>query len=115
MDAKESFEYWLNNADFEAVRDEARQYANEVRRHLPVERAYIFGSYAKGTADNLSDVDVCFFLRDYGGKNRVEAGTLLLKIARPFRSYFEPLVFEASDIEANNPFVNEILHTGLEI
>jgi len=63
----------------------------------------------------LSDVDVCFFLRDYGGKERVDVGILLLKIACGYKAYFEPLVFETSEIELNNPFVNEILHTGLEL
>ena len=48
-------------ANIEAVIEEARRYANEVRRHLPVEKVYLFGSYAKGTADELSDVDVAFF------------------------------------------------------
>ena len=102
-------------ADFEAIKNEAKQYADEVRRHLPIDRALLFGSYAKGTADKLSDVDVCFILRDYGGRTRVDVSTVLLRIARPYQAYFEPLVFETSDIELNNPFVNEILNTGLEI
>jgi predicted nucleotidyltransferase len=82
---------------------------------LPVDKAYLFGSYAKGTADELSDVDVCFFLRDYGGKERIDVGSFLLRIACDYKAYFEPLVFETSEIELNNPFVNEILHTGLEL
>ncbi len=102
-------------ANIEAVREEARRYADEVRSQLPVDRAYLFGSYAKGTADELSDVDVCFFLRDYGGKERVDMGVRLLRIARDYKAYFEPLVFESAEIERNNPFVNEILRTGLEI
>ena len=102
-------------ADIEAVREEARRYADEVRRQLPVDKAFLFGSYAKGTADELSDVDVCFFLRDYGGKARVDVGIRLLRIARDFKAYFEPLVFETADIERKNPFVNEILRTGVEI
>ena len=87
-------------ANFNAVKEEAKRYADEVRRHLPVDKVYLFGSYAKGTADELSDVDV---------------GIFLLKIASDYKAYFEPLVFETSEIELNNPFVNEILHTGLEL
>ena len=102
-------------ADFKAITEEARRYADEVRGRLPVDKVYLFGSYAKGTADELSDVDVCFFLRDYAGKERVDVGILLLKIAGSYNAYFEPLVFETSEIELNNPFVNEILHTGLEL
>jgi predicted nucleotidyltransferase len=102
-------------ANVEAVKEEARRYANEVRSQLPVDKVYLFGSYAKGTADELSDVDVCFFLRDYGGKERVDMGISLLRIDRNYKAYFEPIFFETSDIEQNNPFVNEIFRTGVEI
>ena len=102
-------------ANFEAVKEETRRYADEVRRYLPVDKVYLFGSYAKGTADKLSDVDVVFFLRDYGGKTRFDVGVQLLKLCRDYKAYFEPLVFETSEIERNNPFVNEIMRTGLEI
>jgi predicted nucleotidyltransferase len=102
-------------ANFEAVMEETQHYANEVRRHLPVDKVYLFGSYAKGTADTLSDVDVAFFLFDYGGKSRFDVGVQLLKLCRNYKAFFEPLVFETSEIERNNPFVNEILRTGLEI
>jgi len=101
--------------NLKAVKEEAKRYVNEVRHHLPVDKAYLFGSYAKGTANEMSDVDVCFFFRDYGGKERVDIGILLLKIASDYKAYFEPLVFETSDIQQNNPFVNEILRTGLEL
>jgi len=102
-------------ADIEAVIAEAKRYADEVRRQLPVDKVYLFGSYAKGTADELSDVDVCFFLRDYGGKARVDVGIRLLRIARDFKAYWEPLVFETAEIERKNPFVNEIVSTGVEL
>ena len=102
-------------ADIRAVMEEARRYADEARRLLPVDKVYLFGSYAKGTADALSDVDICFFLRDYDGRERVDLGIHLLRIARDFHAYFEPLVFETADIERKNPFVNEILRTGIEI
>jgi predicted nucleotidyltransferase len=102
-------------ANIEAIKEEARRYANEVRSQLPVDRAYLFGSYAKGTASELSDVDICFFLCNYGGEERVEMIIRLLRIARSYKVYFEPLVFETVEMERNNPFVNEILRTGLEI
>ena len=101
--------------DIETIKNEAMLYAAEVRRHLPVDRVFLFGSYAKGTADSLSDVDVAFFLRDYGEKTRFDVGVQLLKLSRGYQAYFEPLIFTTSDIERNNLFVNEILRTGLEV
>ncbi|MCL2142977.1 MAG: nucleotidyltransferase domain-containing protein [Methanomassiliicoccaceae archaeon] len=102
-------------ADIDAIMEEAGRYADEVRQRFPVDRAYLFGSYAKGTADEKSDVDICFFLRDYGNMKRIDVGIILLSIASDYKAYFEPLVFETSEIGMNNPFVNEILHTGIEI
>ena len=102
-------------ANSEAIKEETKRYADEVRRHLPVDKVYLFGSYANGNADELSDVDVAFFLRDYSGKTRFDVGLQLLKLCRTYKAYFEPFVFETAEIERNNPFVNEIMNTGLEI
>jgi predicted nucleotidyltransferase len=101
--------------DIETIVEETRHYADEARRQLPVDMVYLFGSYAKGGADKGSDVDVAFFLQDYGGKTRFDIGVELLKLCRNYKAYFEPLVFETSEIDRNNPFVNEILRTGLKI
>lgn len=101
--------------DFEAIKKTANDYADEVRRVLPVDKAVLFGSYAKGTASELSDVDTAFFLREYGGKTRFDLGLLLLKLCRGYKAYFEPLVFESAEIERKNPFVHEILRTGQEV
>jgi predicted nucleotidyltransferase len=68
--------------DIETIGREARRYASEVSRELPVEKALLFGSCAKGCATETSDVDIYFFLRDYGGKQRVEIITKLLGYRR---------------------------------
>jgi predicted nucleotidyltransferase len=102
--------------DFETMNRIARSYANDVRKEMPVDKAILFGSYAKGTATEFSDVDVCFFLRDYGGKDRLDIMFQLLKISRKYPGvFFEPLAFATSEIERGNPFVREILRTGQEI
>jgi predicted nucleotidyltransferase len=94
----------------------ARSYADDVRREMSIDKAILFGSYAKGTATELSDVDVCFFLKNYGGRDRFDIMFQLLKISRKYPGvFFEPLAFETSEIERDNPFVKEILRTGQEI
>jgi predicted nucleotidyltransferase len=101
--------------NFETVREEARRYANEARLQLPIYRVYLFGSYAKGTADALSDVDICFFLHDYQGKRRVDMIANLLRIAGNYKAYFEPIVLPSSELSNGNPFAMEIINTGIEI
>ena len=102
--------------DFEAVRELVKNYANDVRKRMPVDKVYLFGSYAKGLADELSDIDVCFFLDNFGGKRRVEVIIELLGLTHNYGgAYFEPIAFPTSEIQNDNPFVKEILSTGIEI
>ncbi|MDR0498300.1 MAG: nucleotidyltransferase domain-containing protein [Holophagales bacterium] len=103
-------------ADIETVAQVCRRYADDVRRVMPVDKAVLFGSYAKGTATDQSDIDICFFLDSYGGKRRVDIIKDLLVLMRGYEDvYFEPIVFETSELENDNPFVKEILRTGKEI
>ena len=103
-------------ADFKAMTQKARSFAEDVKKVMPVDKAILFGSYAKGYATELSDVDVCFFLKDLNGKHPAEIIAKLLGMGRKYPDVpFEPLVFESSEIQRGNPFVNEILAEGIEL
>ena len=103
-------------ADFEDIRNLAKEYAENVKKALPVDKVILYGSYAKGTATLLSDVDICFFLRDFNGKKRVDIISELLELCGRYKgAYFEPTAFPTSEIERGNPFVKEILATGIEL
>jgi predicted nucleotidyltransferase len=103
--------------DFETVNRIAREYAEDVSRELPVDKAILFGSYAKGHASEQSDIDICFFMKDYNGKRRVDLLAQILGIGgKKYKgAFFEPVVFETAEIQDDNPFVNEILATGKEL
>jgi predicted nucleotidyltransferase len=104
--------------DYEGVKESAKKYADEVRKEMPIDKVILYGSYAKGTAHEWSDVDVCFFVRTYGGKRRLDIALQLMSIGEKYEYgsvYFEPHPFETAEIERDNPFVNEILRTGVEI
>ena len=103
--------------NIETINKIAREYAADVGRELPIEKAVLFGSYAKKTATELSDVDICFFLSSFNGKRKVDIVTKILGIGgeKYCRIGFEPIVFETSVIEKNNPLVREILATGKDL
>jgi hypothetical protein len=64
----------------------------------------------------LSDIDVCFFLNDFGEKRRIDILRELIGLTRGHKDFFfEPIVFPTSEIQRGNPFVAEILRTGREI
>ena len=102
--------------DIEAINLKAKAYAQQVRNVMPVTKAYIFGSFAKGTATEQSDVDICFFLDSFEGKRRIDIIKDLLKLTSGFDDVgFEPLVFSSTDLSNGNPFVLEVTSTGIEI
>lgn len=100
--------------DFETVNRMAKNYAEEVSRELPVDKALLFGSYAKGCANEQSDIDVCFFLKNYSGKRRVDLLAHILGIGgKKYRGFFfEPIIFETAEIQNDNPFIKDILASG---
>ena len=118
MQPKEKFEYWKSHAerDFELVKELAKEYAENVRRVLPVDKVVLYGSYVNGAATPLSDVDICFFFNEWGEKPRSEIIYELLGLCGRYKgAYFEPTAFPVSEIERGNPFVKEILATGIEL
>jgi predicted nucleotidyltransferase len=101
--------------DFETITLIIKNYADEVRQIMPVEKVFLYGSYAKGYATEESDVDVCFFLKNFGNKDKHDIMIKLLGLIYKYNIYIEPNVFEESDLYTDNPFVKEVLRTGIEI
>ncbi|MDR1014002.1 MAG: nucleotidyltransferase domain-containing protein [Coriobacteriales bacterium] len=102
--------------DLETVNSVVRNYADDVRRVMPVDRAVLYGSYAKGSATEHSDVDICFFLGSFDGKRRVDVIAELLGLTDKYSDVFiEPIAFPVSELQNDNPFVKEIVRTGREI
>ena len=102
--------------DTETTKRVAQAYANDVKKELTVDKAVLYGSYASGKATDFSDIDICFFMPDFGGKHRVDIIAHLLDLTDKYRGvFFEPIAFPTSEIERGNPFVKEILATGIEL
>jgi predicted nucleotidyltransferase len=93
-----------------------KEYADDVRKILPVRKVFLYGSYAKGNATIHSDVDVCFFLETYGDNGWFGNMKKLLSLSHKYSElYIEPMAYEATDLDDDNPFVKEVLLTGIEI
>ena len=103
--------------DIEAIKQISRDFILDVGRELQIEKAVMFGSYARGTATESSDVDICFFLKSYNGKRKIDLVATILGIGgdKYCRVGFEPIVFEAGEMENDNPLIREILTTGIEL
>jgi len=103
-------------ANIKEIISKAGNYALDVKKIYPVDKAILFGSYSKGYATENSDVDICFFLNTYNGKQCVEIIAELLGLGKNYPDLpIEPLVFETAEFVKGNPFVNEILKHGIDL
>jgi len=102
---------------YEAVKQIVDQYIAEVRTALPINKVYLYGSYANGTAQWDSDVDLCFFSDNFAAQDIMQVIGQLYRLKRRYNKYIclEPNAFPTSEIDNDNPFVKEILRTGTEI
>ncbi len=80
------------------VKKIAIKYVDQVQKSgIPVTNAYLFGSYAKKTANKFSDIDICIISPKFGDdyfENSIE----LKKIARTVDYRIEPVPFGVNDI-----------------
>jgi uncharacterized protein len=54
-------------------------YINEVKNVIKPEKVILFGSYAKGMADEESDIDLLIISKDFNGKTSDKRHSLLSK------------------------------------
>jgi predicted nucleotidyltransferase len=73
----------------------------------------LFGSFAKGTQTDESDIDIAIVLSDF--PNTREKQVELMKIRRAIDSRIEPHPFREKEFGESNPLANEVLKFGLEI
>ena len=93
------------------------QYIDDVKKAMPIDKVYLYGSHAKGTQRKDSDVDICFFSTAFESRRSLDILTELfyLKIKYDKDILIEPNAFPTSELFSDNPFVKEILRTGVEI
>ena len=68
----------------------------------------LYGSYAKGTFNEHSAIDLAIFL-DINERDGFEEDALLMKSRRKVDLKIEPHAFTYADLEQPNPLVNEII------
>lgn len=91
----------------------ARQYADAVSANYDCKQIFIFGSYAKGTNHQDSDIDIAVILKDF--ENPLNIQLDLMRLRRKIDSRIEPHPFRERDFNINNPVVREILEYGQAI
>ena len=98
--------------DQEKVLNIAKGYADTVRRVLSVKDIYLYGSYARGTANKDSDIDIAVIVdelpEDYLGTLK-----LLWKLTRCECVDIEPVLLNGR--EDRSGFLATVLKTGIPL
>lgn len=98
-----------------SVLEIVKDYVSNLQNKIPVEKAIIFGSYAKGTPHQFSDVNIAIFSDYFKGISRVESIYFLLLNAVDYDLDLEPQAFTMDEYYHPLGIVSEIISTGVEL
>lgn len=97
-----------------SILNTAKRYVSSIPPDMGVKRAYLFGSYAKGTNREGSDIDIALvfdYLPDF-----YAVQLFLMKLRRNLDLRIEPHPMEDQDFNGEiSPLAREVAKTGVQI
>ncbi|MFN0036517.1 MAG: nucleotidyltransferase family protein [Saprospiraceae bacterium] len=95
----------------------AQQYLSAVRAlGVPVQKAYLFGSFAQDRQHEWSDIDLALIAEGFTGSVVVDKKPFRKLHLQPHFMAVEAHTFPTSLLESgHHPFLEEIKRTGIEI
>ncbi len=82
--------------------------------NIRVSKAILYGSYARGTNDEWSDIDLAIVSDDFSG-NRVLDKERMIKSIVDINTSISPLPYRPEDFDESDLFVKEIIESGIVI
>lgn len=100
--------------DCERILGEVKKFAAQLKTLFPVEKIYLYGSFARGEVHEGSDIDL-IIIGDFTERFFERIGKILDLTDLPI----EPIVYTPQEFEemktSGNPFIAEVLKTGIEL
>jgi len=84
------------------------------KNNIKLWRLYLYGSYAKNSFTEHSDIDLAVFL-DKDDIDGFDDDALLMKLTRLVDNRIEPHSFSRKDFDESDPYISEIITTGERI
>jgi predicted nucleotidyltransferase len=91
----------------------ASVYIDSISSKYSIRQAILFGSFAKGTNHDDSDIDIAIIVNNVA--DIIDTQIDLMKLRRKIDLRIEPHPFMIGDFNKSNPVVNEILKYGITI
>jgi len=99
-----------------AVIKTVKSYAKEVRKQgVNLRKVILFGSFAKGTQHEWSDIDVALVADDFTGVGILDTPRFSRIHLQTQFMYIEPITYPTDYFMESDPFIEEIIKTGIEI
>lgn len=93
----------------------SKKFLATVRKQgIPIDSAYLFGSWVQGRGSEWSDIDLAIVSPKFGGTrfyDRRKLDSALLEVDTDIHVH----PYRPQDFNDSNPFVREILKTGIRI
>lgn len=89
------------------------RYIKEISKKFNIKEVYVFGSYAKGTNHEDSDIDIAVVLDS--NSDTIDLMVELMILTQKIDLRIEPHPIKTKDFEEGNPFIDEIKSTGLKV
>ena len=91
-----------------------KKYIEEISRYYKIDAVILFGSYAKGTNTEHSDIDIAVISNDI--INKFDDMAILMKLRRKIDLRIEPYPIKTDEFnKSETPFINEVKRTGIEL
>lgn len=98
----------------EEIMKSIKKYIEKVSKYYDIEAIILFGSYAKGTQREDSDIDIAIISSDFN--DIIEDGAKLIGLTWKIDTRIEPHPINTEDFEkVSTPFVEEIMNTGIKV
>lgn len=100
------------NVDINILKS-VEKYIKEISKYYSIKEVYLFGSYAKGINHEDSDIDVAIIINS--DNNVFDLMVELMILTQNIDLRIEPHPIKVNDFEEGNPFVQEIIDTGIKV
>ena len=96
------------------IMDSIQKYIEKISQYYKIEAIILFGSYAKGTENEVSDIDIAIISSDFS--DIIEDGAKLIGLTWKIDTRIEPHPITSEDYQkVSNPFVREVVDTGIKV
>jgi predicted nucleotidyltransferase len=97
------------------IEKKIHQFVFELKRiGINVEKVILFGSYAKGTYNEWSDIDLAVVSNDFKGIRLIDKENMVSAISAVDYD-ISPLPYRPEDFTEDDLFVKEIIQSGIRI